>query len=229
MGCVVVNVENGPGPRSRIDLAYVVAIRRLEHCGVHVAGYLDLAYGDRPSGAVHADADHWRTAYGVRSFFLDRFPSTLDPRVQGWIHWLRRTGARLLAANPGVTPDADAVSGVDDCVVFEGSWETYICADLMDVDREGDSLEQSQHLVHLVYGAPRSAHAFAHELAAARGADLYVTEASGANPWDRLSASLWSPWAEDVDADVLLLPSSSVLDLDALSASTLQHQGSELS
>jgi hypothetical protein len=184
--CVVVNVADGPGSPRDPDPEYVRAVHRLRRAHVTVAGYVDLAYGARSTGVVHRDVDTWRSEYDVSAFFLDRYPSHVDPRAIGVVEWLVRGGADLVVANPGVHPDPAAVDRVDLCVTFEGDVERYRAATGRS---QADSLGATD-VAHLVYDVPPEDHAEVGDLAAARGAAGYVTEGRGSNPWDRLAASL---------------------------------------
>ncbi len=179
--CIVVNVADGPGT-DRVDDEYVTWVSRLERRSVRVAGYLDCDYGARGLELLREDAERWRATYGVRSFFLDRFPPRAVARTTRAVKWLRDTGAELVVANPGVESGEDTTTGVDISVAFEGPWHDYRRGILMGTVRA----RRSRDIAHLVYGVPGQQQARAQALARGLGALPYVTSGDGANPWSQL-------------------------------------------
>ncbi|MEO3938985.1 spherulation-specific family 4 protein [Dermatophilaceae bacterium Soc4.6] len=179
--CVVVNVADGPGEAAPDD-EYVTWVARLTERSVRVAGYVDCGYGARRSDLLRADVERWRKVYGVRSFFLDRFPSTAATPTTRAVRWLRDTGAELVVANPGVEAHGDATTGVDISVAFEGPWRAYRSGILAGTVKA----RSSRDIAHLVYAVPRNQHQRAHALARELGALVYVTSGDGANPWGHL-------------------------------------------
>lgn len=179
--CVVVNVADGPGADHPVDPAYVRLLGRLMAAGVRAAGYVDLDYGARDAAAVRRDLATWRERYGVDAVFFDRFPCSVDAGVAAVVARARAEGAVLVVANPGVHPAPGALVGVDVCVTFEGDWAAY--RRLAVPAWTGSDARP----VHLVHGVPPSASKALGELAARRRTPCYATQASGDNPWSRVS------------------------------------------
>lgn len=179
--CVVVNVADGPGGDRPADPAYVRLLGRLAASGVRAAGYVDLDYGARDGAAVCRDVVTWRERYGVDAVFFDRFPCSVDAGVAAVVARARAEGATLVVANPGVHPVPGALVGVDVCVTFEGDWAAYRRLAVP------AWAHRDARPVHLVHGVPPSASGVLRELVARRRTPCYATQASGANPWRRVS------------------------------------------
>lgn len=195
---VVVNVADGPGSARNVDLPWSHEIQLLRGLQIQVLGYVDVGYGARALEDIWVDVARWRMAYAVDGMFLDRFPVVPGQAMFDLIQDLRSAGAPFVAANPGVMPDAYVLTWVDACVTFEGTWETYR-------DLHVSGWTRSLHvdgLVHLVHSTPAEHHSDVLELAAARGADVYVTESGGPNPWDRVSSTFAVPTASHHDVSV---------------------------
>lgn len=192
--CVVVNIEDGPGGTRPIDPEYVRLLNRLAASGVRAAGYVDLDYGARDGAAVRRDVATWRERYGLGAVFLDRFPYSPDADVAAVVERVRADGVSFVVANPGVHPAPGALVGIDVCVTFEGDWAAYRRLTVPAWARH----DPPSRLVHLVHGVPPSASGVLRELADRRRTPCYATEASGANPWRRVSTVL-APGAPSAD------------------------------
>jgi hypothetical protein len=184
-GCAVFNVASGPGTR-RHDV-YARAVDVATGAGVRFAAYCDVAYGQRRDRVVLDHAARYRDWYGIDAVFLDRVPAGASHlrRLRRLEGRLRSAGARRIVLNFGAPPAADLAELGDVLVTFEGPWRDYRDdAWLPDWVRVLPPARQC----HLVYDVPAGATDAALRLAAERGAGLvYVTDGSGANPWDRVA------------------------------------------
>jgi spherulation-specific family 4 protein len=183
----ILNPDSGPG--RVVDSAYSEPIAAVRASGGRVIGYVDTAYGKRPSVAVLRDLTLYQSWYDLRGVFLDQVSSGRDhlAHYRRIVEAGRRRGFDFFVINPGVIPDPGYVELADVVVTFEGPWSAY--CDHAAVDwTTGHPAERFCHLVH---STPLEELATARDLARERhvGA-FYVTEQSGANPWGSLSAQL---------------------------------------
>lgn len=183
----ILNPDSGPG--RAVDSAYSEPIGAVQASGGRVIGYVDTAYGRRPSAAVLHDLMRYQSWYGLRGVFLDQVPSGRDhlAHYRRIIEAARRCGFEFFSINPGVIPDPGYVELADVVVTFEGPWLAY--RDHAAVDWTTD--HPAERFCHLVHSTPPEELATARNLARERhvGA-FYVTEQSGANPWGSLSTQL---------------------------------------
>ena len=183
----ILNPDSGPG--RVVDTAYSEPIAAVEASGGRVIGYVDTAYGKRPSAAVLRDLVRYQSWYGLHGVFLDQVPSGRDhlAHYRRIVEAARRSGFGFFAINPGVIPDPGYVELADVVVTFEGPWLAY--RDHATVDWTTD--HPAERFCHLVHSTPPEELAAAQDLALERhvGA-FYITEQSGANPWGSLSTQL---------------------------------------
>ncbi len=179
----------GSGPGRTVDSAYSKPIDAVQASGGRVIGYVDTAYGTRPSAAVLRDLMRYQSWYSLRGVFLDQVPSGRDhlAHYRRIVEAARHRGFDFFAINPGVIPDPGYVELADVVVTFEGPWLAY--RDHAAVDWTTD--HPAERFCHLVHSTPLEELATALNLARERhvGA-FYVTEQSGANPWGSLSTQL---------------------------------------
>lgn len=195
----------GSGPGHAVDTAYSEPIGAVHASGGRVIGYVDTAYGKRPSAAVLRDVMRYQSWYGLHGVFLDQVPSGRDHlgHYRRIVEAARRSGFDLFVINPGVIPDPGYVELADIVVTFEGPWPAY--RDLAPADWTTD--HPAERFCHLVHSTPLEELATAQDLARERhvGA-FYVTEQSGANPWGSLSTQLAQTAAVGRASDTSPLP-----------------------
>ena len=191
---VILNLANGPGPQP--DPAYYAALGRLREVGVAVAGYVDTNYGRRPAREALADLDLFLQWYAVSGVCFDRVSVTAEHL--GYYAALSRdargAGARVVLFNHGAHPLEAYAEHANLLGTFEGPWRAYL---QLAVPRWTRSRPAST-FYHVVYKVPRENFDHAFLLAIRRRAGwVYITDRSGANPYDGLPvAGLQpeSPW-----------------------------------
>ena len=191
---VILNLANGPGTRP--DPAYHSALGRLREVGVAVAGYVDTNYGRRPVPEALADLDNFLEWYAVSGVCFDRV--SVSAQDLGYYAGLsrdaRRAGARVVLFNHGAHPLEAYAEHANLLGTFEGPWRAYV---RLAVPRWTRSRPAST-FYHVIHSVPRENFDHAFLLATRRRAgSVYVTDRSGANPYDELPAgglqpeSLW--------------------------------------
>ena len=191
---VILNLANGPGPRP--DPAYHSALSRLREGGVAIAGYVDTNYGRRPVPEALADLDNFLRWYAVSGVCFDRV--SVSAEHLGYYAALsrdaRRAGARVVLFNHGAHPLEAYAEHAFLLGTFEGPWRAYL---RLAVPRWTRSRPAST-FYHVIYSVPRENFDHAFLLATRRRAgSVYVTDRSGANPYDGLPAGGLqpeSPW-----------------------------------
>ena len=191
---VILNLANGPGARP--DPAYHFALSRLREVGVAVAGYVDTNYGRRPVPEALADLDNFLEWYAVSGVCFDRV--SVSAQDLGYYAALsrdaRRAGARVVLFNHGAHPLEAYAEHANLLGTFEGPWRAYV---RLAVPRWTRSRPAST-FYHVIHSVPRENFDHAFLLATRRRAgSVYVTDRSGANPYDGLPAGGLqpeSPW-----------------------------------
>lgn len=197
----IVNPASGPGPKA--DPNYVALLdRAAKKRGLTLVGYATTSYGKRPVAEVEADLARWLKLYPqIRGFFLDEQasgPEALDHYVTVYRAARRLMPKGLIISNPGT----NCVEGyltrptTDVACLYEGH------DDFTKVSTPGwaRSLPPSRFaaLPYKVATPDAMRQAIRHALSRRFGY-LYVTDASGANPWDRLP-SYWDAEVETIAA-----------------------------
>lgn len=194
----IINAASGPGTQVNRDLGAV--FERAGRSKLTVVGYVPLSYAKRPIAAVKADIDGWLKLYPgiLDGIFFDEQPSGADgvPYVGDCFAYARqRIKDARIVSNPGTACAAEypALPGKPLICVHENktgpdayrppSWAGRFDADqvavvLYDVPA-GDAWQRSLR-----------------ELSRQGAGYVYVTDDSGANPWDRLPAY----WEDEVAA-----------------------------
>lgn len=191
----IVNPDSGPG--KAVDPNYAALFKRAEKSKATLIGYVTLSYGKRPLSAVKADVDSWLYFYpGVKGIFFDEQASGADGAAfarAAFAHARAAVPGGVFVTNPGVVCDKAYLADRDGpaACLFEGKdgfdrfrmppWAADLPADRFAV---------------LLYKV-KSADAMRSALTACRGhraGFVYVTDADGANPWDRLPVY----WAEEL-------------------------------
>jgi hypothetical protein len=181
-----VGAGDAPQPRFRM------LVSRAQAAGVTVLGYSSTVDGQRPIAEVEADVRHYAAWYGVTSIFLDRVSgqSAQVPYYQQLADYVHRAhpGAQVWL-NPGVYPDQRYMSIGNVVMVFEGTYAQYQA----DVVPGWARKYPAARFAHTVYATSQADLANALRLAAGRNAGhVYVTDGTGANPYQALPGYWWA-------------------------------------
>jgi hypothetical protein len=193
---VIANPATGPGEQA--DPNYREVIERAVGTGLKVIGYVNTDYGRRPRAKAEADVRRWVTLYKkIQGIFFDLQPSS-GKQVRYYLE-LRKVVQEqipegLVVTNPGTL-----------CV------EEYISRDATDVvclfeNREGfEQYESPAWVSHyprsrfavLAYRVtePDRMREYVRRAVRSGAGYLYITDADGANPWERLP----SYWHEELE------------------------------
>jgi hypothetical protein len=173
------------------DRNYQAVARRAHAAGITLAGYSDTDYGRRPVEAVEADAQHYKSWYGVSDIFLDRVSSN-----PGDLAYYRKVSAdirraipgSLVILNPGDYPDPSYMSVGDIVVAFEGSYSQFAALSVPHWVKG----YPATRFAALIYGAPAALLPKAFSAAQRRDVGyVYVTGQSGVNPYGSMPG-YWS-------------------------------------
>jgi hypothetical protein len=191
---VILNVANGPGPGP--DRGYLRALERLRQAGVAVAGYVDTNYGQRQPREALADLGQFLKWYDVSGVCFDRVAVAAEQLTYyaTLSRDARHLGVRIVLFNHGAHPLEAYAEHANLLGTFEGPWRAYL---QLAVPRWTRSRSAGQ-FYHVVYAVPRENYDHAFLLAMRRRAgSVYITDRSGANPYDCLPAGGLqpeSPW-----------------------------------
>lgn len=184
----IANPASGPGEKP--DPLYTAVLTRAEESGIVLIGYVSTRYAKRPAEQIIDDLRRWPRFYPqVRGFFLDEQAGAAAsvPFYENLaVHARRILPKARIMANPGTTCEAAYVARKTSDVVclFEGPasgfpawkpprWTADVPAD---------------HFAAIAYDVPRpdAMHRILREWRAKRFGVVYVTDARGENPYDRL-------------------------------------------
>jgi hypothetical protein len=192
----IVNPASGPGKAA--DPNYVKLLERAGKTKITLIAYVTTSYARRPLAEVKAEVDQWLRLYsGLHGVFLDEQASGgehLDyyAALHEYIHG--KPGLKRVVSNPGTTCDERFVSrpAADVVCLFEGP-KPLDAANLPGWanKHKPERLSVLSYKVGDAKGMRRCL-----EAARERVGYVYVTDAEGANPWDRLP----SYWDEEVTA-----------------------------
>lgn len=194
----IANPASGPGKQA--DDNYRDVLARARRSKLSLIGYVDLGYAKRPAQGVKADVDQWLALYpGVLDgIFFDQQPSGAEqvPFVaECFAHARKRIKEARIVSNPGTVCAPE---------YFDAPGNSIIC-----IHENKDGVDAynpppwasrfgSDRIAVLLYDVP-GGDAWARslrELSRKRAGYVYVTDHSGANPWDRLP----SYWDQEVAA-----------------------------
>lgn len=194
----IINPASGPGKKA--DDNYVKLIERARKTKITLIGYVSTSYGKRALDDVKADVDLWLQLYpgSVRGIFFDEQASGAD-KVDYYAslrtHVREKAKLGLVVSNPGTICDEAYFTkpATDTACLFEGpkrfdslvfpKWLLPLPAERTAVlSYKIASVDELRDLVALA--------------AKRKVGYLYVTDAAGDNPWDRLPKY----WDEEVAA-----------------------------
>ena len=193
----IMNPASGPDTTQNPD--YVAAVNSLRASGGRVIGYVSTSYATRSTNAVRTDIDRYFSFYAVDGIFLDEFTNDSDTNHLNYYaalnQYIHSKGTNLLVVgNAGINtleayltrPCADAL------VTFEVN--TGYATHVVDSWTTNHLARQFSHLPYAVATSATMTNDV--NLAVARNVGwIYVTDDSGANPWDTLPAY----WTNEVN------------------------------
>jgi Spherulation-specific family 4 len=183
---VILNVASGPGTQP--DPAFLAVAEHLRSAGVPLAGYVDTSYGRRRVSVALDEVDRYRDWYQVTGVCFDQ--AAVETDAVGYYADVaaaaRAMGVTDVMFNHGAHPARCYADHADILGTFEGPWSSYL---RLTVPRWTRSLPDGT-IYHVVHSVPPQRLADAHALAGRhRAGCVYVTQRTGANPYDGLPAN----------------------------------------
>lgn len=183
----IANPNSGPG--EKIDDNYTTVLKRAKQAGILLVGYVSTRYAMRSLPEVKADIDRWLEFYPViQGFFLDEQTSDTSKvdyyrDLTAYAH--SRLSRSLVITNPGTTcvPEYVTRASVDTVCLYENKtgFNDFHLPDWT----KGMPAKRFAVLPYQI--AEEALMRATVQKAVKDGAGyLYVTDASGVNPWDRL-------------------------------------------
>jgi hypothetical protein len=117
---MVVNPGNGPG--TKVDQNYIAAIGKLKSAGIPMAGYVYTKYGARPLSDVQADVLSWSKLHPeVSAIFVDNMSNKpgYEPYYSGLTAYAKSLGYTLVMGNPGAVIPQSYFRTVDVSIIYE--------------------------------------------------------------------------------------------------------------
>jgi hypothetical protein len=187
----IVNPDSGPGAKA--DANYTAVIGRARKGGVTLVGYVTTSYARRPLAEVKAEVDRWLELYpGIHGILFDEQASAAGKvgyYAELYDYVRKKLPAGLVVGNPGTVCAADYVArpAADVVCLFEGgkgfdafrppAWaDRYPARRFAAVAYQVETAKQMEEYLH--------------EALRRRIGLVYITDARGANPYDRLP-SYW--------------------------------------
>ncbi len=192
----IVNPASGPGKAA--DPNYVKLLERAAKTKITLIGYVSTSYAKRPLADVKADIDAWLRLYsGLQGVFFDEQASSaehLDYYAALRDHARSKAALKLVVNNPGTVCDEKYLSqpATDIACLFEGPK----AFDISTLPGWTSKYSPDRTLVLSYKVATAGAMRKCIEAARKKVGCVYVTDAEGANPWERLPGY----WDEEVAA-----------------------------
>jgi hypothetical protein len=181
----ILNPAGGPGWGP--DPAHHEPLARLRDARVGVAGYVDTDYGRRPVHDVLADLERYLQWYGVDGVCFDRAAAGREhlEHYAELARLARAAGAGSILFNHGAHPFEGYAEHAELLGTFEGPWTAYRELAIPRWTRA----YPPERFYHVVHSVPPAHVEDAYVLATVRRAsNAYVTDRTGANPYDGLPA-----------------------------------------
>ncbi|HEU5396073.1 MAG TPA: spherulation-specific family 4 protein, partial [Verrucomicrobiae bacterium] len=183
---VIMNPANGPG--TAVDPNYTAVVNSLHAAGGRVIGYVYSSYAGRSTNTVIADIDRFFSFYSIDGIFIDEMANDADTNHYNYYATLYQhieaKGTNLFVmGNPGINTQEPYLATVDALLTFEAGdgYSNYVA----DAWVTNHLARDFCHVPYAVTNASTMTNFF--NLAAARNAGwVYITDASGSNPYDRL-------------------------------------------
>lgn len=184
----ILNPASGPG--TSVDSNYTTAVNSLRSAGGRVISYISTSYTDRPIAQVKADILKYHSLYQTDGYFLDELTNTngaaeVNYYAEVYSYIKSLNPSYRVVGNPGTNTQESYVTTptVDTVITFENSsgYAGWTPSPWM-------SNYATRRFSNIPYAIADEAGMQAAVTAATnkRVGYLYVTDDSGANPWDRL-------------------------------------------
>lgn len=194
---VVLNNANGPGGAA--DANFTVAITRLHAAGIICLGYIDTNYTAIPAATVQGEVDTWLRFYPkIDGIFWDQGTNdTVGLHLAYYraiTDYAHGKGLHPVIANPGTVIPENYYAGCADIMVVHENSAYPSEASLKGDFQGGASDYPGTRRATLVYGQP-TLDTGQVTMMSKYVRWVFVTDDSGANPWDTLP-----PYLDDLFA-----------------------------
>lgn len=187
----IVNPDSGPG--KKLDTNYAAVTSRARQAGVTLVGYVSTQYSKRPLADVQAEVDRWLQFYpAIQGVHVDEQASDagkVDYYTDLYNYVRRKIPGALVLSNPGTDCAEDYLSrpAADVICLFEREqgFESFRPPAWAARYPPGRFAVQA----YQVDGAAKM-EGYLQEAVRRRVGYIYITDARGANPYDRLP-SYW--------------------------------------
>lgn len=191
----IVNSASGPGEIA--DPNYANIIERAKQKGVTMIGYVPTKYAKLPLDRVKADVDKWINFYpGIQGIFFDEQESMPDkvPYYVSLYQYAKGRGLSLVISNPGNLCHKDYLAkGAADVVCIADVTKEFR---LQELPSWADHYPASSFAAVLCQIDAAKMERYILEMRNKKIGYCYITDASGANPWNRLPRY----WEDEVKA-----------------------------
>ena len=175
---IVIADPTSSGAGTSIDQNYVSGVKNLQAAGIIVLGYIDTIYAGRALSSVESDATNWWNWYHPNGIFFDEFGgsaayySTLNTFVKA-------LGVTYTMGNPGTTVSTSYYGILDSLIISENP--SYPSISTLSSATSGYS---KSGFGYLAYGVSLDT---SFEVSSTQYVGwIYITSASGSNPWNTL-------------------------------------------
>ena len=173
----IINPDNGPAKSS--DPSYVTGIASMQAAGVLVIGYIDTHYGSTSTSSVETQVNDYHNWYKVNGIFFDEESNAASTEgyystVSGYVHSL---GMSETFGNPGTSVPTGYIGTTDVICIYENPGLPSISS----ITYTGYS---PSNFYVIAYGV--SLNTSFVTSAAGLVSWIYLTDASGSNPYDVL-------------------------------------------
>ncbi len=198
---------SGMGAGTAAEPHFQSVVRQAKEAGVTILGYSSTAFGVRPLSQIEADVRNYKAWYGVTDIFLDEVRGVGSQlpyyrTLSSYIHGINHGSSIWL--NPGNYPEEGYMSVGNVVMAFEGPYTSYTG---IHVPSWAYRYSPSR-FANTIYATAGSQVHNAISLSRSRNAGyVYVTNRSGANPYDGLP----SYWASENSAITAGCSSSAAL------------------
>lgn len=179
-GIVVINPNSGPGEEANPE--YRAVVRKCVNQDVNCLAYIATAWGTKASGEIKDEIYRYRSWYpGLKGFFLDE--AATHPAFIPHYRSIMPKGA-LNVLNPGTWPDEGYAKLPCVLMTCEQEFNKYA----VNFPPDWTAKYPAKKFWHCVFNAPALVDALTVvNMAKARNCGyVFVTDDSGANPYDQL-------------------------------------------
>ncbi len=219
----ILNPNSGPGTQA--SASYQKSINSLRSAGGQVVGYVSTRYAARPTAEVEGDVATYYQWYALDGIFLDEMTNASDERVLSYYatlnqHIHAQHPRSLVIANPGTQlPEVYRLRNTADLWVtfeYDQGYPAY----------QPDawvSKYPAKQFGHLVYNIP-TVQTMTNDVRLAcerRAGWIFVTNDSGANPWDTLP-TYWDTLVNEVERINLSRRPQAQINIEGLGTNQLR-------